>query len=208
MKTESFDSRNLAVPVEIRVFKELRGNYFPKLHESGNCEKYQLNYAVMNCLGASLGQIQLYHNHRLPIEDVYNLGLKMFQAIRVLHFLGYVHRDIKPNNFLLQQNPKHPVVLIDFNSCKKFIDPNTNEPFPCKREHEFIGTEKYASINVIGSFSNGRNDDLISWFYTFLDLACGSLPWEDEKDKDKALEMRISSKGISRTLQLSPEIGI
>lgn len=194
MKVESFDSKKVTLPDEINVVKELKGNNFPKYHDSGNIEKFQVNYLVTNFLGISVEDIHMYHDHCLSIETVYNLAYKMLLVVKAFHSLGFVHQDIKPGNFLLQEKPEFPLVLIDFNLSRRFIDPETKEIIPCRKQKEFVGTKKYASINALELLSSGRNDDLVAWFYSFLDLACGSLPWEDEEDIDKLISMRQSFK--------------
>ena len=190
MKSESVDSPKRTLLTETKIFKELKGGYFPKYIDSGTNKKYNIDYLIMSYLGASIGEIQVYHDYKIEIEAAYNICLKMLEAIKAFHSCGFVHRDIKPNNFLIQKSKHFPIVLIDFNLSARHIDPDTNKPFPCENEQQFIGTRKYASIDVLNLLSYGRKDDLISWFYSFLDIACGSLPWESEKDSKKAISMR------------------
>lgn len=194
LKTENAQSKRQLLQYEIQILKEIKGHYFPKYIESGTSEKYNINYLIMSYFGASIGDIHSYHDYNFDINIAYNVSLKMLECIKAFHKFGFVHRDIKPGNFLIQQNPKYPIVLIDFNLSARHIDPNTNKPYPCKNEHMFLGTIIFASIDVLSSQSCGRKDDLIAWFYTFLYLACGSLPWAEEKDKLKSISMKKSFK--------------
>ncbi|KAK8897578.1 hypothetical protein M9Y10_015537 [Tritrichomonas musculus] len=194
MKTESLSSKRHLIPKESEILKELHEDFFPKYQQSGISEQYQINYLIMNCLGVSIDEIQTYHEYNLDIEIVYHVCLIMLGIIKSFHSHGFVHRDIKPNNFLIQHNQNFPLVLIDFGLSKRHIDPETNKPFPCEKEHSFLGTRKYSSNNVLQFLSCGRRDDLISWFYSFLDLACGKLPWSEVKSDEKVIEIRKSFK--------------
>jgi serine/threonine protein kinase len=51
----------------------------------------------------------------------------MIGAIKDLHFMGYIHRDIKPKNMCIVNNPidELPMLkLIDFGISKQFVDFN------------------------------------------------------------------------------------
>ncbi|KAK8890281.1 hypothetical protein M9Y10_035054 [Tritrichomonas musculus] len=192
MKTEDINSKRQLLDFEAQIIKEIDGDYFPKYIDSGTNQKYNINYLIMSYFGASIDEIQDYHDSNLDLKLVYNLALKMLESIKAFHNFGFVHRDIKPNNFLLQQNLKYPIVLVDFNLSAKHINPETNKPFPCIKEKLFVGTKLFASIDVLSDLSCGPKDDLISWFYSFLYLVCGTLPWENENDKEGLICWRKS----------------
>ena len=194
MKTEDIHSKMQLLQYEIQILKEINGYYFPKYIDSGINKEYDINYLIMSYFGASIGEIKDFHDSNIDKKVSYNLGLKMLEPIESFHNFGFVHRDIKPNNFLLQQNPKYPIVLVDFNLSARHIDPETYKPYPCINEHIFLGTKIFASIDVLSSFSCGPKDDLIAWFYSFLYLACGSLPRSGEKDKEKLISLKKSFK--------------
>lgn len=193
MKTESHHSQMKLLQFEIQILKEISGHYFPKYIDSGSDNKHEVNFLIMSYFGASITEIEDYDSN-ITIETVYNLSLKMLESIKSLHSFGFVHRDIKPNNFLLQNDTKYPIVLVDFGLSARHIDPETEKPYPCINEHIFLGTKIFASIDVLSSLSCGPKDDLIAWFYSFLYMACGSLPWGKEKDKLNVISMKKSFK--------------
>lgn len=190
MKTELMNSQVKTLPLEIQLMKQFKEDFFPKLHDIGNFPQFNISYYVMDLLGASLDTIQTFHHKKLDMETVYNVCFNMLLIIQAFHSYGYVHRDIKPGNFLIQNNESCPIVLIDFGISQYHIDSNTGKPHPCGSETYFFGTERFASIDACRGYTQGRKDDLMSWFYTFLDLACGYLPWDEAEDFTDMLFMK------------------
>jgi hypothetical protein len=134
----------------------------------------------MNILGGSVGAIRRQHGDKLGPQVCLPVARQMLSIIQTLHSFGWVHRDIKPSNFLTQNNPAAPLVLIDFGLCKRHIDPATNAPFPAPESSAFAGTKKYSSVRADSNLELGRGDDLVSWFYSIVEMWSGDLPWVKE----------------------------
>lgn len=80
-------------------------------------------------------------------ETVLMLGIQMLSRLDSLHCKGYVHRDIKPDNFVMGvNNTKNFLFLIDFGLAKMYIDPIARRQLPISSGHEFVGTNNFASI--------------------------------------------------------------
>lgn len=193
LKTEEMNAPIKAMQTEIDILNILDGNCFPKLRTNGTDKKYRISYFVMNILGSSIGQIRRKNDDKLSYDVAFPLAHEMLRIIEKIHSFGYVHRDIKPSNFLLQQNPTDHLVLIDFGLCKKHIDESTNQPIPFSENVIFTGTKKYASPNAHRHFELGRVDDLYSWFYGFLEIANGDLPWNSIKETETLLRMKTET---------------
>jgi casein kinase 1 len=86
------------------------------------------------------------------------LADQMISRIEFLHSRHILHRDIKPDNFLIGvEKKKHQVYMIDFGLAKRFRDPKTGEHIPYKDGKSLTGTARYASIYThlgIGKLTN------------------------------------------------------
>ena len=108
----------------------------------------------------------------------------MLKIIENVHDLGVLHRDIKPDNFML--NEKNQLILIDF-GLSIFIE-NRNDVLKkkdMKQETSITGNILFASPKVHEMYHSRKIDDVISiayiGLYMCLDL---HLPWlcVDEKE--------------------------
>ena len=73
----------------------------------------------------------------------------MIQRIEFLHNNHFIHRDMKPDNFLVGVNKKqHLVYMIDYGLAKRYRDPKTGEHIPYRDNKSLTGTARYASVNT------------------------------------------------------------
>ena len=102
----------------------------------------------------------------------------MIQRIKVVHEERIIHRDIKPDNFLIGIGKKqHYVYVIDFGLAKRFRDPKTGEHIPYRDGKNLTGTARYASVNTHLGIEQSRRDDLESLGFVFMYFNKGNLPW-------------------------------
>lgn len=128
------------------------------------------------------------------------------QMIRLLEFIHqqkFIHRDIKPDNFVLGPNGSiNEIYLIDFGLAKRYyhyINNNLGEHIPLMENNSFTGTARYASINSQKRLTQSRRDDLESIGYIMVYFLKGSLPWQNVREsdrkqrKEKILEIKLST---------------
>jgi serine/threonine protein kinase len=182
MKIEAFSAEKRGLDTELMFIEELQDSpLFPRLVESGTTESHR--YVVQELLGPSVSNTRRQlPDHRYSLPTALRLSVFMVECIRDFHRHGFVHRDIKPGNFLLRKGGRSPVVLIDFGLSKRFIDPASGRPFPERSKAGFRGTNKYASLNAHRYRDQGPRDDMISWLYSVVELVEGKLPWGQERD--------------------------
>jgi eukaryotic-like serine/threonine-protein kinase len=85
---------------EIRTTANLQHPHILPLHDSGNVDG-TLFYVMPFIEGVSLRD-RLNREHQLPIEDAVRIASEVADALQYAHEHGIIHRDVKPENILLQ----------------------------------------------------------------------------------------------------------
>lgn len=96
-----------------------------------------------------------------------------------MHSRYFIHRDMKPDNFLVGRGAKSGTVhVIDFGLAKRYKDPKTNQHIPYRNGKSLTGTARYASVNTHMGIEQSRRDDIEGIIYVLLYFLKGSLPWQ------------------------------
>ena len=133
-------------------------------------------YMVLNLLGESLQSIK--NDSTFSLTNVLQIGIQVIILLKTIHDKGLVHRDIKPDNFLLGLNDqKKKIYIIDFGLCKSYM--TNDEHNPVKKTNNLIGSLTYASINTHNCIELSRRDDMESLGYMLAFFYLGKLPWQE-----------------------------
>jgi len=144
---------------------------------------------IMDLLGPSLDNM-LEQRKKFRLKSVILLSIEMIQLLKYIHDRGYIHRDIKPDNFVMDYEKKSKLYCIDFGLAKKYTDKN-DEHIAFKKDGKFCGTARYASIAAHKGYTQSRKDDLEALGYLLVYLYRGRLPWQSTKSKDKKERYRM-----------------
>lgn len=138
-------------------------------------------FTNVTCLVMTLFDFSLYDyvkSKELSIEQIKKIMIKSIDIIENIHNSFVIHRDIKPQNFMIKNSD---LFIIDFGFSTFYIDDNkkhlpikTNDIEQCT----IIGTPKYISLNIHNGINPSRRDDLISLGYVFIFLLYKQLPWD------------------------------
>lgn len=140
----------------------------------------------MDLLGPSLEDLFQSCKRQFDLKTVLIIGIQMTKRIEKVHEERIIHRDIKPDNFLIggTEGTKDNVYIIDFGLAKCFKN-SEGEHIPYKDGKNLTGTARYASINTHKGIEQSRRDDLETIGHVLLYLVKGSLPWQGLPGRSK-----------------------
>jgi serine/threonine protein kinase len=148
----------------------------PSIHWFGVEGDY--NAMVMDLLGPSLEDLFNYCKRKFTVKTTLMIADQMLQRLEFLHNNHFIHRDMKPDNFLIGHGKKQNLVyIIDYGLAKRYRDPKTGEHIPYKDNKSLTGTARYASVNAHLGIEQSRRDDLESVGFILIYFLKGSLPW-------------------------------
>jgi serine/threonine protein kinase len=188
VKLEHVNTRVPQLSYESKLYGILSGGTgIQRMHWFGTEDTH--NVMVIDLLGKSLEDLFVSCHRRFSVKTVLMLADQMLCCVEFIHNKNFIHRDIKPDNFVMGiGETASQVFVIDYGLAKKYRDPHTHAHIPYIEGKSLTGTARYASVGALRGVEQSRRDDLESLGFVWLYLLRGSLPWmgltgRDQKDK-------------------------
>ncbi|XP_077590454.1 casein kinase I-like isoform X1 [Stigmatopora nigra] len=202
IKLECVKTKHPQLHIESKFYKMMQGGIgIPSVEWCGAEGDY--NVMVMELLGPSLEDLFNFCSRKFSLKTVLLLADQMISRIEYIHSKNFIHRDVKPDNFLMGLGKKGNLVyIIDFGLAKKYRDARTHQHIPYRENKNLTGTARYASLNTHIGIEQSRRDDLESLGYVLMYFNMGSLPWQGLKAATKRQKYeRISEKKMSTRIE-------
>ena len=200
IKLEPLNAAQPQLLYEYKIYNTLKNGFgIPKIYDCSKDNKYTI--LIMELLGESLEKLFVKANKKFSLITVLMIIEQLVSRLEFIHSKNLLHRDIKPDNFLIGRKEKKNIIYaIDFGLSKKYRDSRTGLHIPYRDGKSLTGTARYASINTHLGMEQSRRDDIEAVGYMLLYFLKGSLPWQgmvlkDPKKKyDKIKQLKYDIK--------------
>ncbi|CAD5213493.1 unnamed protein product [Bursaphelenchus okinawaensis] len=172
----------------LTLLKHVKG--VPDLLDSGIVADF--SYMVMPVLGVNIYDLQkCMENQRFDVAFCCDIFLQLLDSLEAMHTAGYLHLDIKPNNFCLGYTPsvRNKVFLIDFGLATCYVEADGTR----KKKREFVafrGTSRYSSMRIHKNCDPAPCDDLVALLFSTVDMMEGDLPWLGDEPERKIVSLK------------------
>ena len=181
VKLEPSTSHHPQLDYEAKVYRALQGGIgIPKIYWNGPVGDYLA--MVIDLLGPSLEDLFNLTRKKFLVKTALIIADQMIQRIEYFHSHHFLHRDVKPDNFLIGTGKtKELIYIIDYGLAKKYYNQQAFEHIPYRDNKSLTGTARYASLNTHMGIEQSRRDDLECIGYVLMYFLRGSLPWQGLK---------------------------
>ncbi|WP_245608239.1 Stk1 family PASTA domain-containing Ser/Thr kinase [Salinicoccus luteus] len=119
-------------------------------------------------------------NHPVPLEEAIRISEMTLRGIKHAHNAGIIHRDIKPQNILM--NEAQQIKITDFGIAKALSDTKMTET------NQVMGSVQYISPEQAKGQKTDERTDIYSFGIVLYELLTGTLPFDGETAVSVALK--------------------
>ncbi|CAJ0932273.1 unnamed protein product, partial [Mesorhabditis belari] len=202
LKVESTETEdNGVLKLEVEVMKKLtKRPHTIRFFDAGKRSKY--SYLTMSLCGRDLATLKKsLHRGKdgnppgFSHSTTLRIAVFGLYALKQLHEVGYVHRDVKPANWVigLRGRDRKCVYLIDYGMARAYVTKDkSGKEILRKPRHKALlrGTIRFVSMNVHNRGEQGRVDDLWALLYSLGHLCEAGLPWSGDKEENDIKEKK------------------
>ena len=202
IKIENRIGSNNILESEAYFLFNLKGFGIKNLISYGKSGKY--NILIEELLGPSVTDISKLKQAKngFPIKDICMIALQGLDRLEYIHSKNIIHRDIKPQNFLVERKDSKIIYLIDFGNARKYKSSRTGKFIKFSNLGLVFGSMAFSSINANAGYEQSRRDDLESFGYMLIYLVKKVLPWMKLNIKKTIKEKAIESCKLKRGIKL------
>ncbi|MFM7199865.1 MAG: protein kinase domain-containing protein [Myxococcota bacterium] len=167
---------------EVRLSRRITHRNVARMYDIG--EEGDTHFLTMEFVqGVTLAKLMAYVKPS-PLQHVLEMAIDLCEGLQAAHDAGVVHRDLKPDNILIQKNPNR-VVITDFGIA-----------WPVKKPSEggtqaISGTPTYMAPEQVEDRPLDGRADLFALGVILFEALTGAPPWQ-EKDVMTLLVNRLS----------------
>ena len=154
---------------EARAASSLRHEHIVTVHDLGE-DRGRLYLAMDRIEGRSLGEIVASEGPIAP-RRAFEIGQQIARALQHAHEHGIVHRDVKPDNILIEC--ERPAYLTDFGLAREL-----GEDARLTATGQVVGTPAYAAPEQLAGHAVDARADLYSLGATLFDAIAGKPPFD------------------------------
>src|SRR5216117_1492998 len=180
---------------EARTVARLEHPHIVPIYKVGGY-KNEVLYIIMRCVdGPSLRQL-LEKHHRLSVGDAARIARQVADALAYAHRLGVVHRDVKPDNILLDGTGR--VIVTDFGIAKAT---EAASGATLTTEGMVIGTPQYMSPEQATGDRTDSRSDIYSLGVVLYHMLSGAPPFDGESAQSILMKQATATPTPIRSLR-------
>ena len=170
---------------ELNLASKISHKHILRIHDMGSVgDTRYISMAYVE--GPDLHHI-LKENSTLPLERALNFARQLAEALAAAHAEGVVHRDLKPQNILVDKDDQ--VYVSDFGLAKSFEEGAVG----MTKTGAFLGTPRYMSPEQVEGKPVDQRSDLYAYGLILYEMLTGDVPFTGESTL-KVMYQRIQEK--------------